>query len=451
MKDKFGLIRAAMVWMLLFGGYLQYVRADQPQGIMEITLDEAMRLAKELNPTLRIAQMEIERANVGVDVVRGRFLPSLSISGSYTRNIKTPVIFLPPGSPFGDVLEIGSDNSYMATIVAGMPVFNPALNAALQTAIAERQLEGETLRASQLELEFFVFSAFIDALLAKESKDVMQRSIDQATMSLEMVQSMQAQGLASEFDLLRARVQVENLRPTLLQAQNGHKAAINYLRALMGLNQEQEIALVGNLDQLAEKTLSQFSLNNAQRSLSRNPDLVRLDLQRAVLDRQAQSIRASGLPSLAVSTNYNFQTEANDFNFADYRWVRTSAAGLRLTIPIFSGFTVRNQARQLELASQQMELQRDYLSQTLAIQLETLLNTMMVARQKAQTASETVGMAHRGYEIALVRYNTGQGTLLELNDSELALTQSRFNQIQAEHEFLRTLAEYRRFIGEQKL
>lgn len=449
MNKNIGLRKAIMVLAMVVLGFLPVVATQQQEGVMQITLDDALRLARELNPTLRIAQMGIERADAGINISRGRFLPSLSVSGAYTRNIKTPVIFLPPGSPFGDVLEIGSDNSYMATIVAGMPVFNPALNAALQTAIAERQLAGETLRASQLELEFFVFSAFVDVLLAKESNDVMQKSLEQATTSLEMVQNMTRQGLASEFDLIRARVQVENLRPNVMQAANGLRAAINYLRALIGLSEQQEVSVVGNLNQLSDMSLAQFSIIGANKNLSANPDLVQLDLQRVVLDRQVQSIRAAGLPSLSLTGNYNFQTEANDFRFADYRWVTTSAAGLRVSIPLFSGFTIRNQARQVELASQQLQLQRDYLAQNLNIQLQTILNTMTVARQRSQTSRETVNMATRGYEIALVRYHTGQSTLLELNDSELALTQARFNQIQAEHEFLRALAEYRRFIGEQ--
>lgn len=446
-------LKTIAIALFVFGSFVVFnghARAQGQDGPIVIGLDEALRLAMEQNPTLRVAEMEVDRANIGINVVRGRFLPSVTASGGYTRNLKKPVIFLPPGSPFGDVLEIGSDNSYSAMFVAGMPVYNPALNAALRTARAERELAGEGLRASKIEMEYFVHSAFYDALLAKESMEVMQQSFFNALQNLELVGRMHQQGLVAEFDLIRARVQTENLRPALLQAENGYKMAVNYLKALIGLEASREVKISGNLTQMAQQSMADFSIQQASRSLNRNADLVRLNLQMNLIERQAQNIRASALPSLSLASNYNFQTEANDFKFSEYTWVRTFAAGLRVSIPIFAGFTVRNQARQLEIMGEQLALQRDYMQDNLSIQLDNILKTMTVAVEKSGTTQSTVEMAERGFQIARARYDTGQGTLLEVNDSELALTQARFNLLQARHELLKAQTEYRKFIGESK-
>jgi outer membrane protein len=444
-------LKLSTMTFLMLAFLLAWVQPARAQAApMPIGLEDAMRLATELNPTLRVAELEVQRANAGIDIARGRYLPSISASGGYTRNIQKPVIFLPPGSPFGDVLEIGSDNSYSAAFVAGMPVYNPALNASLRAARVEREMAGEDLRASKIELEYFVHSAFFDALLAKESKEVMQQSYQNAQENLELVRRMKNQGLAAEFDLIRAQVQTENLRPSVLQTENGYKMAVNYLKALIGLEESQEIEISGNLTELASETMAGFNIQEAQRSLIHNPDLVKLGLQVTLIDKQARSVRASGLPSLSLASNYNFQTEANDFIISDYNWVKTFAAGLRFNIPIFSGFTIRNQARQLDLLGEQLSLQRDYLADNLGIQLDNVLNTMVVAVEKSNTAQGTVDMAERGYQIARVRYDTGQGTLLEMNDSELALTQARFNLLQAKHELLKAQAEYKKFIGKSK-
>jgi len=450
MKTSFNSIIIALLVFLSTWFFSGPASAQGQAGPMVIGLEDAMHLAMELNPTLRVAEMEVERANTGINIALGRYLPNVSASGGYTRNLKKPVIFLPPGSPFGDVLEIGSDNSYSAMFVAGMPVYNPALNASLRAARAERELAGEDLRASKIDLEYFVHSAFYDALLAKESKEVMEQSFKNAQENLELVRRMRQQGLAAEFDLIRAQVQTENLRPTVLQTENGYKMAVNYLKALIGLQASQEIEVSGNLTQLAERSLTDFSIQQASRSLNRNTDMVKLNLQMNLIERQAHSIRASALPSLSLASNYNFQTEANDFKITDYNWVRTFAAGLRFNIPIFGGFTVRNQARQLDILGEQIALQRDYLKENLSIQLDNILKTMTVAVEKSNTTQATVEMAERGYQIARVRYDTGQGTLLEVNDSELALTQSRFNLLQAKHELLKAQAEYKKFIGENK-
>lgn len=437
--------RVAGLWLLLamWPAVLQARQAP-----LALDLETAMELARERNPGLRVAALEVTRADVAVDAVRGGYLPSLNAQATYNRNIKKPVIFLPPGSPFGDVLEIGSDNSYMAAMAARVPVYNPVLNAQLQAARAERELAGEQYRASRIDMTYFVRSAFYDALLARESMEVMQMSYEQAKDNLEQTRKLQQQGLVAEYDLIRAQVQTENLRPSVLQTETAFQMAQNYLKALIGLELSESVELVGNLAEAAENMLVEFHIAEANRSLQRNSDLVQMGMQIRLLGEQQRAVRASALPSLAMSGNYSFQTESNDFRFGDYNWIQMFSAGLQLTIPIFNGFQVRQQERQLEIAGRQMRLQKEFMEENLKIQLDNILQSMAVALEKSSNAENTVAMAARGHDIARARYESGQGTLLEVNDSELALTQARFNLLQAKHELLQARAEYDKFIGE---
>ncbi len=417
-------------------------------GPLMLDLESAIAMAREKNPGLQISALEVDRAGIAIDAARGNFLPSLNAQAGYNRNIKKPVIFLPPGSPFGDVLEIGSDNSYSAAFAASVPVYNPALNAQLQAARVEKELAGEQYRASRIELNYFVQSAFFDALLAKESMEVMRLSHQQASENLEQVKKMHRQGIVAEYDLIRAQVQTENLRPNVLQAEVGYDMALSYLKVLIGLDLSRETVLQGDLSSLSEQMLSSFNVSQASRSLQENTDLNQLGLQIKLLGEQQRNVRAAGLPSLNLSGAYNFQTEANDFVFADYTWVETFSAGLRLTIPIFNGLAVKRQVQQLEIAGQQLRLQKDYMEDNLNVQLENILQSMAVAVEKSRNAQSTALLAERGFNIARARYDTGQGTLLEVNDSELALTQARFNLLQAKHEILKAKTEYDKFIGQ---
>lgn len=418
---------------------------------LHLSFDDVIAIAFERNPTLHVAGLEIESAELGFREVRGRYLPSLNLSGSYNRNIKRPVIFLPEDSPFGDgVLEVGSENSYMAVAAASMPLYNRGLNQSMRVARTEKSLAREQFRGSKIELEYNVQLAFFDVLLAGESMNVMQKSFANAKENLERTRRMYQQGMVAEYDLIRAEVQTENLRPNVLQAENAYAVTLNYLKALIGLDKAQPINIVGSLSDMALNRLTDFNIPQADRNLGRNTDLVQMDLQLNLLTQQAEMVRANGLPSLDLAGNYQYQTEANHFRFADYRWVETFSAGLRLTVPLFNGFAVRSQAQQLEIIGEQIRLQRDYLKDNLNIQLDNILRSMTVAVEKSSNARSNVRMAERGYEIAKTRYETGQGTLMELNDSEIALTQARFNLLQAKHEILHAKAEYDKFIGENK-
>ena len=451
MQTMLSMLQKFIVHGLIMTGLFLFPVMARGQQVLSLDLPQAVELAMEKNPTMQISRLEIESKEARINETRGLFLPSFNMTGSYNRNIKKPVFFLPEGSPFGTVLEVGSDNSYMAVLSASLPVYNPALNASLDAARAERQLAGEQLRGNKMELTHQVKRAFFDALLARESKLVIQESYDNAFENLQNIRHMYDQGMVAEFDLIRAQVQAENLRPGLLQASNAYDLAVNYLKALIGLEESQLVELQGNLNDLSQTMLDHFVAAEVERHLARNTDLIQLGLQQELLQQQTRAIRAGGLPSLALAGNYMYQTEANHFDFGDYNWINTFSAGFQLNIPLFRGLTIRNQARQLEIASKQLGLQREYMEDNLRIQLENILNAMSVAVEKSNNAKQNVEMAERGYQIARRRYETGQGTLLEINDSQVALTQARFNLLQARHEMLQAKIDYDRFTGNNQL
>ncbi len=435
------------LFFILYG--ITGVAGQDTSDTLHLDLEGAMAIAREHNPTLKVSALEIENAELGINEIRGSYPPSLNISGSYNRNIKRPIIFLPDDSPFGNgFIEVGSDNSFMGTLAAGMPLYNPGLNRSLRAARAEKSLVKEQFRGSKIELEYNVQTAFFDVLLTRESMEVVRKSFLNAKENLERTRKMYEQGTVSEYDLIRAEVQTENLRPNLLEAENAYETTLNYLKALIGMDKTRAVEIKGSLIDITGTMVSDFMVEEAARNLGRNTDLVQMGLQLELIGQQKNVVKAQGLPSLDLAGNYQYQTEANHFRFDDYRWVETFSAGLRLTIPLFNGFAVRTQSRQLQIAGEQIQLQKEFLEDNLKVQLENILNAMKVAFEKTTNARSNVQLAERGFEIAKTRYETGQGTLMELNDSEVALTQARFNLLQAKHEILQAKAEYQKFIGE---
>ena len=77
------------------------------------------------------------------------------------------------------------------------------------------------------------------------------------------------------------------------------------------------------------------------------------------------------------------------------------------------------------------------------------INEMKRAKEQLESDKEAVKQAQKGYEIAKVRYSTGAGTVLELNDTEVALTTSRLNLNQTLFNFLKARNEYEKIIGKE--
>ncbi len=418
---------------------------------LRLTREAALEMALENNPTVAIARLEKARLEARVNEARGNLLPSLNGTGSYTRNLKKQVIFFPEEMAplFGGVtaLEVGNDNSFMGGLQLALPLYNPAIYAGIKTARTEQEIAEENFRAQSIELTYNVQRAWNDALLARESLEVIRISFENSRENLENIRQMHAQGLVAEYDLIRAEVQTENLKPDLLQATNAFELSVNFLKTLLGIAEETPISVEGDLLESSEEMLKDFNITEADRALHNNPDYVNLGLQQDLILKQAKSVKATSLPALSAVSSYMYLSEANDFKVGDYNWVNTASAGLQLSIPIFRGFTNRNQVKQLEIGAQQIQMQREYLKDNLSIELSNILKNMDVALEKAVHAQRNVELGQKGYDIARLRYDSGQGTLLEVNDADVSLTRARFNLLMAKHELLQAKAQYDRFIG----
>ncbi len=445
-------MKQALIFSLTFFAILS-LKAQSDT--LYLTHDRALEMALKSNPTISIARLEKARAEANLSQNRGNLLPSLNASGAYTRNLKKQVIFFPEEMAplFGGVtaLEVGNDNSYMGGFQFAMPLYNPAIYAGIDAARKELNIAHENFRSQTIELSFNVQNAWYNLLLAKESKEIIQYSYDNALDNLENIRRISNQGLATEYDLIRAEVQTQNLKPQLLQAQNQYELSLNFLKVLLGIDAQTPVSTTETLTISSEKMLSEFNILSAQKSLNNNPDYIRLGLQKDLILLQSKSLKATVLPSVTAVSNYMYLSEANDFKFSDYNWVNTASAGLQVSIPLFRGFTNRNQVKQLEIGAQQLQLQREYLQENLSVELSSVLENMKVALEKAASARQNVDLAQRGYEIARLRFDTGQGTQLEINDSDMALRNARFNLLVAKHELLMARIQYDRLLGETAL
>ncbi|MEE0917244.1 MAG: TolC family protein, partial [Bacteroidales bacterium] len=139
----------------------------------------------------------------------------------------------------------------------------------------------------------------------------------------------------------------------------------------------------------------------------------------------------------------------DDFKFAEYNWVGSAAVGLQLSIPIFNGRTVVNKAKQLKISLQELELQKQYASDGIELQIQSAINSMKAAQEQLLVNKDAINQAERGYEIAKVRYQTGTGTILELNDSELSMTQANLNYQQSLYDFLTAQTNLEKVLGRE--
>lgn len=437
------------------------------KALTNLTLQGAIKTALEKNRTLLIHKEEIEKAEGAVTEARANFLPTLSISGSYTRLAEVPELeFAVPvfdtlqipvfddlGNPIGytyvpgitgmrrSAFKMGEENNYMGRFSLQQPIFtwgrvwNSYEIAKLNFRAAE-----EGYRKRENEVVFDVTEAFYRVLYLEELVKLTGESYKQIKRHLSVVEKRYDAGLASKFDLIRARVQLANMEPQVLKVKDGLKMAKARLKILLGLPLDEEVELKGEL----EYESTQVDLAQAiKEALSRRPELNELKLRKAMAEKALAIASASNKPSLALLVNYSYQ---KPYQFED-EWGGNWDATLALQIPLFSGGATSGKIQQARAKLHQAELGLEMLRDAVELEVRNAVLELEETAKLVKSQKENVHQAEVALEIAEERYENGLMTSLEVMDAQLALTQAKTNYLQALSGYLIARSKLKKVVG----
>ena len=415
-------------------------------GTLTLTIDQALEIAVNENLSVKIADEEIKRVDWLKTENWYSLLPSLSANAQYVNNILKPVFFADffPGGK----MEMGATNSYAVNGVMQVPIFSLTLFKSIQLSELDLKSALESARNTKIELISQVKNSFYGVLMLEQSLEVLQESYKNAGQTAQNIKNMYENGLASEYDKIRSDVAVRNLLPTITQATNGLELAKMQLKVLLSLDLETSVEVAGNISDY-ENEIAAFQ-GMGPMVLDNNSSLRSLDIQLEKQGKTYELIRSQRLPSIAGFANYQLQMQSEEFTF-NRLWTNSMAVGLAIQIPIFNKFSISLKEKQTQVGIRQMSYQREMVENNLSLAMKNSLNEMNRAKIQLESDKEAVMQAKKGYEIAKVRYSTGTGTLLELNDTEVALTRSQLNLNQTIYDFIKARNEYEKVTGDQTI
>ena len=414
---------------------------------MRLTLSDAVELALSENPTIKVAELEVQRYDYVKRQTWGNLLPQLSATGNYTHSIFK--------SEMRGGYSFGADNTFTVQGDLTVPLFAPAVYRTMKLNDTQMAAAVEAARATRIDLVAEVKKAFFNILLAEQSLAVLRESEATVQRTVDDTRLQYRHGLASEYDLLTAEVQLSNLKPTILQTENSIGVAKRLLKMYLSIPEDVEIEVEGRLDAMRDRVLE--GTDNFSTDISDNSGLRTLELQEEMLARQLRAANAGRLPSVAAfgSATYTGNDMGDPFsptsnpNEPTYFWTHPISVGVQISIPLFSGLTKMNKSREIKNQISQIGLQRSYARQQVDVEVRTAINDLLTARETMFAQELTVSQAEKAYKISDTRYRAGAGTILELNSAQLAQTQAQLNFSQAIYDYLTAKAEYDRIVGRE--
>ena len=411
----------------------------------KLTLAQALEIALSENPTIKIADQEIEIKRYAKQGTYAKLYPQIDATASYQRVIEKQTMSMSLGGQT-QTIRVGSDNSFNGGISAAMPVVNAQLWSSLKVSALDVELAVEKARSSRQDMVEQVTKAYYSVLLAKESLAVYKSVYDNAVKNNKNVKMRYDVGSVSEYDMIRSNVSVQNAEPNVFEAENSVMLTLWQLKALLGLDLQMEIDVEGTLMDYKSAMDEAYSLS--QLDLTDNTTMKQLELQEQMLDKALQIKKLANVPTLSINAAYLYTALGNDGKFGQKEaWNPYSYAGVQLNIPIFAGLSRRSATRQARLDLSNLQLQRENIERQLRVAMVQSLNSMQTSVKQFNSANATVEQAKRGYEISVKRYDVGKGTLVEIDNSQLALTQAELSRNSAIYNFLNSKIALDKILG----
>ena len=432
------------------------------------TLDEAINTAISNNRDIAISVMNVKKSGAAVDEAFGYALPSLDLAGNFSHFLEKPKTAFPDFeamltnaaySILFDENVIPRDNSkflpmqtklqsfaqtnnYSTSITLTQTLFSSAVFKGIGASKIYYNLAKADLNSTVSKTVLSVQKTFYGVLLSKEVLDITRSSFDNAQANLNDVKALYKEGMVSEFDMLQAEVQVENIRPVVLQMENNLKTAKDGLKIILGLDQQEDIDVSG------EFTYQPYDITNEDEliteALTSNYDLKTLDLKKQVDQAFIELDVSEYWPNIAAFGQYSYAGSSDNWNFNNYS---SATVGVSLSINLWKGNRTKNAVEQSTITYEQTEQQLFQLKAYTTMSVKSKLQELKRVQSLIEVQNHTVEVAQRAYDIAKVRYREGAGSQIELQNTDLALKQARLNRIQSMYSYLVTKYELEQILG----
>ena len=432
-------------------------QVDTASAPKSITLEQALQIALSENASVKVADMEIERTGYARKGTYASLFPQIDGNASYQRTIEKQVMYMDfdmgggasggssegSGSSAGSSaassgggIEVGRWNTWSAGITASMPLVNAQLWKSLKISDQDVELAVEAARSSRLEMVNQVKQAYFACLLAKETFEVYKSVYENALENYKLTEMKYNAKRASELELTRAKTTLANAIPDVYNAESSVILSLWQLKAVMGVDLDENIDVAETLENYADSMLGDLAASGDSLSLENNSTMRQLAIQAEQLANTIKLQQYANIPTLSLAFSYNFNAMTNDFNFSEYRWSPYSYVGVTLSIPIFAGGKRHSAIRQAKVQAAELNVQRADTERQLKIAIRQNLNQMETAMKSYGASQTALVSAQKAYDITAKSYEVGSSTLTDLNDAQLALTQSQLAVSQAVYDFV---------------
>lgn len=403
----------------------------QPAPVV-MPLDKAVQLALQNNKGIKLADSRTQAAEARAQEAKDRSLPTANASLAYSRySLTGPFAFGQgdDGKPlFG--IPAGAFNATIGGVTISKEVFGGFAEKSAEKS-AELLAKASRLDAqrNRSELVYTVTDAYYNIVKLARSIGVIEQNIRQFEEREREAQNLQKEGVVTANEVLKIQLQKNNLNLSRLQVEKARQTALYNFNLLVGLPDNQQIAidtLLTNPAAVAEP-LNTF----LDRAVQTRPEVEANALRVQSAQELLRNTKSAMYPHLGVSTGYNYINpsarlipEANSF-------VSAWNVGAGITYNIGSLYNLKGRLHSAQNAIDQAGVQSQLQNDQIRSEVVTAYNNYQLALEQQNVIRTAVGQAQENYRLTESRFRNGLVGSTDLLEANSFLLQAQLNVINA--------------------
>ncbi len=456
-----------------------------PLLVQALTLDEALDIALKNNRTLKQQWEEKKAIDEEYNNVLGSFFPQVTLSGGYQlEQMRYPDSALEGGpsassqisdslntnhaEPNNDDTLIENDQAvagYLDNFMAGMRPDKTEKTASLYAGVKMDQvvfMGGKLINGLKVakkaksvqEKQYFltkqdviynIIQMYYGAVLARDLLDIQNQALELAQMHQQQVNKMFENGLVSEYDKLRADLEVSRLEPDVVEAESRYKLALEALKKELDIHEEITLD-----DEIVEPSIESPDLKQAiAEGLSSRIEMelsnIGVDIQKTIYTTE----KGNFLPNIGISAEYKYFGSGEDYRIESDDFGNSWSVGIGFSMPLFTGLSNTAKIKRARHNYQKSVIGHEELKSNIELQIRNTYYDLTRSIEKLESQQKNVELAEKGERIAEARYQNQVGTQLEVFDAQLQLRSIRLTYLNAVYDVIMSHEAFKKALGRE--
>jgi OMF family outer membrane factor len=411
------------------------------------TLQQCIDTAQVYNKALKISRNNVAIGQQRKMEAKANLIPKISANTDYKYFTDLPTQLMPAsifGGPAGTFKEtqFGVPHNINANLQLTMPLYNPQVNGAIQTAKIVTELNNLQLQKTEEQIYFDISNLYYNVQLLLRQLSFIDSNIVNTSKLLKNMQLLKEQLMAKGTDVSKVQLQKEQLETQKESVSSKYEQVINALKFAMGIPLDQNMQIE---QEILYKKSNEYSSTPAIE--------IRLaNTQSKLLLSELNTLKKSKLPSVSLfgtygKTGFGYDKQPNDF----LKFYPIGFAGIQISYPLFNGTVTQRKISQKKLELKNSELQVQWVTEQNAMQTNNAKRQMAVAQKSIETTSSQIKLAQTIYEQTVLQQKQGTASLTDVLLADTALREAQQNYLSAVVDYLKADLELKKLTNQIKI